>query len=138
MSPTPQHVPPSVWGPIYWQYLRFVLESCSETQAQTSLVPLITSFAATLPCESCTTNFAKVLAKYPPQNYVVKDRASRLEWYDLVRDEVRRHEPPKTLLYQLRKHRVEIMRIVGFVVFILLAGVVGALILRRCKETGVV
>jgi len=132
----------SVWGPVFWRFLRVVLETCSDEQAAKDLVPLITSFHALLPCHSCRTNFTKVLAAFPPDKYVTQKgaegRTARLRWYDLVREEVRKHEPAKDFLARLRKHKYEIMRAAGFIVFLLIAALIGALILRRCQETGVV
>jgi carbon starvation protein CstA len=133
--------PPYVWGPKYWDFLRMMLETCSDEQAKTLLVPTIHNFHKMLPCPVCVTHFTDVLAKFPPERYVTgagdEGRVARLRWYDLVREEVRKNEAPKSLLSQLRKHRVAILRAVGFVVFLLIAGVVGALVLRRCQETGV-
>jgi hypothetical protein len=131
--------PPWIWGPVYWRFLYVVLETCSDEQAKSDLVPLVRAFHSMLPCESCRKNFKKVLEKYPPEKYLAGAAVhARLAWYNLVREEVRAHEPPKTLLYKLRKHKYEIMRAVGFIVFLLLAAIIGALVLRRCQEKGVV
>ena len=131
-------MPPTwVWGPVFWAYLKMVLETTSEEQSKTHLVPLIKQFHLMLPCQSCRQNFEKVLAKFPPDKYVFTEEGRRL-WYHMVREEVRQHEPPKTLLYRLRKHKYELMRAAGFIVFLIIAGVIGALVLRRCQEKGVV
>lgn len=71
---------PDQWGPPSWRYLRTVLETTSDEQAQTSLLPMIKTFAAMLPCESCRKNFDDVLRRFPPEHYVKRDRASRLVW----------------------------------------------------------
>lgn len=128
-----------VWGPIYWAYLRTYVSTVTDesaTNAATGMSPLVTAFTASLPCESCKLNFAKVLAKYPPSTYA-QTLAKRLEWYDLVRQEVRQHEPPKSMLTRLRRSGPLIFKTLGFVLLLLIAAFMGALVLRRCQEKGV-
>lgn len=90
-----------------------------------------------LPCQNpCAVHFRKVLADYPPCEYLSakSTRARRMQWFVLVRQAVRKNEAKMTPSRWWRKHGATVMQSIGFVLVILLAGVIGALCFKRCAE----
>lgn len=124
---------PDEWGPLYWKTLKIVVENGGRTPSDK--VAFIGAMANALPCQvPCAQNFRGVLSEYPPERYMSSDLDVRRQWYDLVREAVRKQEEPKTLPRILRRHRFTILRVTGYVVLLILAGFVGALIFRRYAE----
>lgn len=136
-------VRPDVWGPAYWATMKISCETWSPRKDNdTSLADFMTGIADVLPCQMpCAAQYRTVLEKYPPQEWLVASdgadqggKARRVEWYQLVRGAVRRHEQPMTADRWFRKHGWQLMWGIGFVLLVILAGVVGALCCKRFHQ----
>lgn len=87
--------------------------------------------AHALPCQACVNNFAQVLSKFPPeQGLKGTSMQQKLQWYDSVRNEVRKHEPAIDAARWLRRNKEMVLRIVflmigmGFSIFVGLVALV--------------
>lgn len=131
-------VPPWVWGPAFWNYMRIACETWKPASTDdTSLVDAMNLIPALIPCKNpCAPHFKEVLEKYPPVDFLgpASTREQRVNWYRLVRTEVHKKEPKKTAADWWRKNGKKVMWTIGFILLVVLAGCVGALCFKRCAE----
>jgi hypothetical protein len=127
-------VTPSVWGPQWWGALKTSAIHYRQKDGGALWTQFVILFTqAILPCGSCETNFAPVLKKLPPADYQ-STAQRRLEWVKLARAEVRRHEARRTPAQWIKRNSGTIAKLIAVLLFIGAAGVVGALIHRRCSS----
>lgn len=117
-------ISPRDWGPPGWATIRHAWTGWDSQQPDHLLADFVRAYARVLPCASCRTNFAKTLAKFPPEDYV-GSAAARAEWYRLVRAEVRKHEDKRPVLTKRLGDSAAIIP----VVLILLGTAIGVVLL---------
>jgi len=94
------------WGPAYWSTLRYAVE----TSSGAPLVAFVNAFALVLPCPKCIEHFKPILQQYPPEKYLASpSKEERLKWFDMVREAVRKQEPPMTPGRFMRRHRLALL-----------------------------
>ena len=129
---------PEVWGPPWWNVIRISCETWRPSSpTDDSLERFVEIVADVLPCKNpCAIHYRAILNKYPPSEWLSASttRQRKMQWYALVRQAVRLQEPKMSVQRWLQRNSVPIMQTVGFVLLVLLAGCVGALICKRCAE----
>jgi len=86
------NIDPGEWGPFFWRTIDYaIVRGFDErTQSTAQAAGWLRSLQSVLPCEQCRANYAVLLEKYPPEQYMAT-RESRRQWFDLARAYVREH-----------------------------------------------
>ena len=114
------------WGPRWWYVLKMAIDTSPPDGSK--LVAFIDAFSQVLPCQKCIVNFQKVLKQYPVEPLRTATVAQRQQWYQQVREEVRKHEQPMTAARWLSKYRTRISVTIGFVLLAAVAFTLGFLL----------
>jgi hypothetical protein len=84
------HLPPEVWGPIFWCTLHIVALAYPDEPTyadKKAAKELYNSFSLLLPCPICRSHYVEILKAMPIDSFLDK-RASLLEWTLNVHNQV--------------------------------------------------
>ena len=84
------HLPPEVWGPIFWATLHIVALAYPNEPSyadKKAAKEFYTSFTVLLPCPVCRSHFTEIIKAMPIDTWLDK-RSSLLEWTLAVHNQV--------------------------------------------------
>ena len=84
------HLPPEVWGPIFWSTLHIVALAYPDTPSYTekkAAKEFFTALTHLLPCPICRSHFAEIIKAMPVDTWL-DNRKSLIEWTVAVHNEV--------------------------------------------------
>lgn len=101
-----------VWGPHAWEYLHtltFNYPTNPTDKDKQTFISYMDLTSKTLPCTTCRVHFAKLLKKYPTEQYVAnRDTLSR--WLVMLHNSVNKRLGKPVVKYDNVKQKYETMR----------------------------